>query len=204
MTLNDHYKFHSRKSIKPYSRLLIAVILSISVFYTVARYISSATSTGTVEIAKWSVSINNEAITSSTTTLSQTMSIYDESDGSTNLRQGSECYFDIEINPSLTEVALSYSISIDLTSGNHPLPTGTVIDYYEVFSGSSYTLTDTEDIVDATSTTIQGSCLLVQGAALSSNDIVKYRIHCVIPNDAVITNGEEFNIVPVITLQQEI
>lgn len=202
MTLKDHYKFHSRKSIKPYSRLLVVIVLSISVFYTVARYISSATSTITMEVAKWSIKINNETITSNTSTLSQTMPIYNV-DGSTSLKKGSECYFEITIDPSLTEVALSYSISIDLTSGNHPLPTGTTIDYYEIFTGSSYTLSGTENVND-TSETITGSYSLVEGSALSNSDIVKYRIHCVIPNDAVITNGEEFNIVPVITLQQEI
>ena len=87
MTLREHYKFHSRKSMKPYSKLLMLVILMLTAIYTLSRFISSAVGNTEIAIATWSIAINNEQITSSSSQLSNAMPLLNSSDGSTSLKK---------------------------------------------------------------------------------------------------------------------
>ena len=131
------------------------------------------------------------------------MPLLNVSDGSTSLKSGDECYFDIEINPSSTEVSLTYSIDIDLTSGSHPLPSGSTVLRCDLYTGGSATVSDTETF-GTTTATINGSIALSNSEPLNASSIRKYRIYCEIPSNASITDGEEFNVNPVITIDQDI
>lgn len=203
MTLSEHYKFHSRKSIKPYSKFFILVVLAITAAYTSSRFVNSAIGSTDFSIAEWSISINNEKITTSLNTLSNTMPLLNSDDGSTSLKSGDECYFDIEIDPTSTEVALTYSILIDLTAGNHPLPSGSKVLRYDLYVGENTTVTSTENF-NTTTATINGDIDLTNNQALDSNAIRRYRIYCGIPDTANITDGEEFNVNPLITVSQDV
>ena len=71
MTLNEHYKLHSRKSLKPYASLLLLIVLCIGVFHTFASYSATAGTISGIQIANWSVTINNQQITSGTSSLTR-------------------------------------------------------------------------------------------------------------------------------------
>ena len=141
--------------------------------------------------------------TSNTNILNNTGSLINSLDNTTNIAAGDECYFDITINPALTEVAVSYSIDIDLTSGVNRLPLGTKIEKYEVYTGNLLTLDSTVN-VNSSNTKISDVINLVDGQTLTSNSKRKYRIYCLLPNDALIRNGETFKVNPTITVQQYI
>lgn len=71
MTLNEHYKFHSRKSLKPYTSLLLLIVLCFGVFHTFAKYTSTANTNSIINVAKWNVLINGQQILSGTNALSR-------------------------------------------------------------------------------------------------------------------------------------
>ena len=123
--LRYHYKYHNRKSMKPYLRLLLLFLILILFSGTISRYINGAVGENLINIAKWSIKINGEELTPTSSDLSTDISLYNLSDNLTVIDSGDDCYFDITINPVLTEVAISYSIDIDLTNSN--LPNGTLI-----------------------------------------------------------------------------
>jgi len=204
MTLKEHYKFHSRQSMKPYTKLFILIIFVITIFHTLGRYTSNATLSSIIQIASWSISINEQIITSHTNSITQTINLVNVSNESNYIEAGDECYFDITIDPTGTDVSLTYSITIDLTSGTNPLPSGTVIEKYDIYTGSELILTSSNNTVGTASTTISGGCSLNNGQALSSESIKKYRIYCLVPNEASITQNQMFKVNPVMSIQQEI
>lgn len=71
MTLNEHYKLHSRKSLKPYASLLLLIVVCIGVFHTFASYSATANALPGIHVANWSVSINNQQIASGTSSLTR-------------------------------------------------------------------------------------------------------------------------------------
>ena len=73
MTLNEHYKLHSRKSLKPYVCLLLLIflVLCVSIFHTFASYSVTTNAVSGIRFANWSVAINNQQITSETSSLSR-------------------------------------------------------------------------------------------------------------------------------------
>ena len=202
MSLREYYKFHSRKSLKPYSAFFILIVLAFTAYFTFGRYNNEAANSGSFMVAKWSISVNGETMNSSTNTLSNSIQLINSNDGTSELNPGDECYFDLEIDPSTTEVSIIYSILIDLTAGNHPLPTGSSILRYDLYEGDS--VTPTTENVNSTSTTISDTILLTNNQPLDSSSVRIYRIYCSIPNNATITGGEEFNVNPTITISQNI
>jgi hypothetical protein len=183
--------------------LVLLIVTTITIFHTYGRYISDTIFDYSVQLAKWSIIINDEVITNNTNMLNNSIDLINSSNNTTYLEAGDECYFDITINPTSTEVAISYSIEIDLTSGNNKLPTGTKIEKYELYTGDLFTLDSTVNI-DSSSVAISDIINLTDRQALDSNSIRKYRIYCLLPNDAIISNGETFEVNPTITLKQYI
>ena len=177
MTLSQHYKCHSRKSLKPYVSLLILIVLFINVFHTFARQLNTVNAHSLVNIANWSIYINNEPITSSTTNLSNTFNLLNALDDTTSIDAGDECNFDLTINPSTTEVALSLGISIDLSSQSNTLPIGTIIEKYEKYTGSTYQLASTTSVNNTTVSIEEDINLPNAQTTLGSSDIRKYRIY---------------------------
>ena len=82
---------------------------------TYAKYISSATETADLTIARWSILVNNQDVVNQsnfTDTISPVFA------GTTNIKNGviaptAEGYFDIIINGSNTDVSFTYTVSID-------------------------------------------------------------------------------------------
>ena len=159
MTLKERYKFHSRKSIKPYTKLVLLIFLVITMSQTFARYSENGDSDAGIHVAKWSIAINNEQVDENTESLTQAIQLVNAENGTTKVDAGDDCYFDIIINPDETEVSISYSISVDLESQDTTLPTGTKIVKYEQYNGTSSEPASTTN-VDNTSVTIENDVVL--------------------------------------------
>ena len=204
MTLNEHYKYHSRKSLKSYTRFLILLVFVIVTFQTLARYISGVQGNAVSPIAKWHILINGEQISNNVNSLNQTISLLNSADDTTSIDEDDECYFDIVINPSTTEVSIRYTIFLDLTAQNNTLPDGTLILRYEKYSGSNNQLVSTTTVNDTDVSVSEIIALSNSSTALGSNDIRKYRFFCKLPRYINAQINEQFTVVPQITVIQNI
>ena len=205
MTLNEHYKFHSRKSLKPYASLLLLIVLCIGVFHTFASYSATANALPGIHVAKWSVTINGESVGNGSSLVTQ--ELINADDGTTELNAGDRCYFDIIIDPTSTEVSVSYTILVDVEAQGSTLPAGTTIEKYEKYVGSDYTLDSngSKSDLNASSVTISDDIDLQNTqTALGSSDIIKYRIYCVLPEFMSVQKDDEISVIPQITIKQKI
>lgn len=204
MTLKEHYSISSRKSIKPYFKLIVLFFILITVSHTYARYTYTSTNNGVITIAKWHIEINGTEITNGATNLNSNIALLNVADDTTNIDSGDECYFDIIINPSTTEVAISYSILVDLAESN--LPSGTKILKYEKYvnTGANEERDKTEDINEETVSIIENIPLHETQIALNNESIRRYRIFCKIPFPTDIDKDEDFTATPRITVKQYI
>lgn len=204
MTLKEHYGFNSRKSIKPYLKLMVLFFTVITISATFAKYAYTTTNNGVISIAKWYIEINGEEIINGASGLGGNISLLNIADNTTNIDSGDECYFDITINPVTTEVAVFYSISIDLDESN--LPNGTKILKYEKYinTGENEQLDNTEN-VNATNVSIAENITLSETqTSLDDTAIRRYRVYCKIPFPADIEKDNNFTITPQITVKQYI
>ena len=203
MTLKEHYSINSRKSIKPYFKLVFLLfIFIITVSHTFARYTFTTANNGVVSIAKWHIVINGEEITNGMNNLSNNIELLNTEDNTTNIDSGDECYFDIIINPKTTEVSVSYSISVDLGESN--LPNGTQILNYKKYvnTGTNEELSETQN-VNSTQVSITENIVLPETqVALNDESIRRYRIYCKIPFPIDIDQNDEYTVTPSITVKQ--
>ena len=75
MTLKEHYGFNSKKSIKPYLKLIVLLFMLITVSHTFSRYVYSGNNNGVMSVAKWYIEINGEEITRETENLNTNIRI---------------------------------------------------------------------------------------------------------------------------------
>lgn len=206
MTLSEHYKYHSRKSLKSYTRLLFLVVLFVVVFQTLARYSSNVSASALAQVAKWSITINGEEITANKNSLNQQISLINAIDGTTKIDADDECYFDIIINPNGTEVSIINTILIDLSDQGNTLPEGTTVLKYETYIGNDEELDISKSKgVNNTSVTIKENInLLNVQESLENADIRKYRIYCKLPKYINVEQGQEYKVTPTITVKQNI
>lgn len=204
MTLKEHYSINSRKSIKPYFKLIILFFILITVSHTYARYTYTTTNNGVISVAKWHIEINGTEITNATSNLNNNIRLLNVEDNTTNIDSGDECYFDIIINPSTTEVAISYSILVDLAESN--LPSGAKILKYEKYvnTGENEEKDKTENINEEMVSIIENIPLPETQTALNNESVRRYRIFCKIPFPTDIDKDEDFTVTPTITVKQYI
>lgn len=204
MTLKEHYGFNSRKSIKPYLKLIVMILMFTAISYTFCSYTYTTTNNGVISIAKWYIEINGEEVKNGASGLGKNISLLNVEDNTTNIDSGDECYFDITINPVTTEVAISYTISIDLDESN--LPNGTKILKYEKYAntGENEQLDKTENVNSKTVSITEKLAIPEVQTALDNTSIRRYRIYCKIPFPADIEKGNSFTVTPHITLEQYI
>ena len=205
MTLKERYRFNRRKSIRPYIKLFVLIILIMSVSPTFSRYTSMSGANSSLSVAKWLIKINNETITSGTNALTNSINLLNVEDDTTEIDSGDTCYFEITIDPTLTEVAVSYSISVNLTTASN-LPVGTKIERYEkyIYTNNTETLDSTTNL-NATSASISENIMLpVSQTAFTSTSKVKYRFYCSIPFPTDMTRDASLTVTPSISVEQYI
>jgi len=99
--------------------ILIAVILACLIAViggTYARYTSSGTANAEVSIAKWNVKLNNQDISSETKTVDVALTFDNNEyvkDG--KIAPGRTGHFDVELDPTGSEVAIDYTFKVDTT-----------------------------------------------------------------------------------------
>ena len=101
--------------------ILIAVILFISSYYTYSLYEINKQITVSSDIAKWNVKVNNTMVTKSNTTVTTfSLGSIDWNSGghvrSGKASPGSTGSFEIEIDPTNTDVSFTYELTIDTSS----------------------------------------------------------------------------------------
>ena len=200
MTLNEHYKFHSRKSLKPYTRLLIFIVLIVTVFHTLARYTSFININTSLGVAKWSIYINDIQVTNNTSFIQSAVNVTPDVPGETSIGAGETGYFDIKINPSLTEVSINYTIKIDLSN----LPAGTTITSCDLYQGTSTTNPTSVSVLTNGNGQkyVEGNISVSNNQALSSSDIKRYRVHCRVDNNVIIDENDLFSVMITVEGQQ--
>lgn len=105
--------------------IIVFISLSVCLCFmssTYSRYVADTTGNIDVLFAKWQILINETDITnSSSSTISFTPTIEEDENVSSNkIAPGSKGYFDIDIDP--TNVAVSFSYSINLAIQNENMP----------------------------------------------------------------------------------
>lgn len=204
MNLKEHYSFNSRKSIKPYLKLIVMLLMFTTISYTFCSYTYTTINNGKIHIAKWYIEINGEEVKNGASALGKNISLLNSKDNTTNIDSGDECYFDITINPVKTEVAIFYTISLELEESN--LPNGTKILKYEKYTntGENEQLEKTENVNAKTVSIVENIILPAKQTALDNTSIRRYRIYCKIPFPADIEKGNNFTVTPQITVEQYI
>ena len=125
-------------------------------------------------------------------------------DDTNKIDQGDECYFDIIIVPTSTEVSISYSISIDLSSQENTIPSGTKVSKYEKYIGTSSEASSSTNVDNTTVLISDDIDLTNTQTALGSSDIIKYRIYCILPESINVQKDDELSVVPNIIVKQKI
>ena len=194
MKLKDHYKVF-RKKRKSYILILFFIVLLFPRYYSVSRFASVSDIDSSTGIANWVISINGQNLTSSTTNIESQIKIIHDNDGETELGPGDTGYFDIEINPAGTEVSIEYTINMNL---GH-LPTGTTITGCDLITNSN-----TQNFFTGNTHVIEDSINLNNNQPLSNSDTHKYRVHCKIDDDAVLTAEDDYYVSIAIDIQQKI
>ena len=203
MSIKKHYSIGRKRNIKTCFELIIFFVV-IAVSYTFARYTDTTDNNGLVTVAKWNIEVNGEKISQSTNELNESIKLFNVEDNTTSIDSGDECYFDIIINPSTTEVAVSYNILIDLAESN--LPDGTKITKYMKYKniGESEELISEEDINLNTAYVAENILLSEEKNTLDNTSIRRYRFYCKIPFPIDIEKDSEYTVAPKITIEQYI
>ena len=105
--------------------LVILISLIALIGGTYARYTSSGTANAQIDIAKWSVKLNGQDITTQTRNVDVSL-VYDEnqyvSDG--KIAPGRTAHFDVVLDPTGSEVAIDYTFNINAAAIEQALELG--------------------------------------------------------------------------------
>jgi len=204
MTLKEHYLTNRRKNINLYFKIIVTFFFLITFSNTFTRYADTVANNGAVTVAKWHLEINGTEISSASGNLNTNISLLNVDDNTTNIDSGDECYFDIIIDPSTTEVSVSYAILVDLAESN--LPSGTKITKFEKYIniGANEQLDKTETVNDEDVSISDNIMLSGTQTALNDDSIRRYRFFCKIPFPIDVTKEDSYIISPVITVEQYI
>ena len=123
-------KTNRKNTIK--SVMFALILIAVCIFFissTYARYASSASGTGTADVAKWAVKINSANIvdTNSFTVTFNEIANANVRDG--KIAPGSRLYADFVIDPTGSEVAVDYNFVLGaITASAGSVPTGIAVE----------------------------------------------------------------------------
>lgn len=172
----------NKKTIK--SMMIVLMLLAVGLYFvsaTYARYTSTASGTGTVQVAKWAVKINEKDATKS-----EEFTIEFTEKENANVVDGyiaptSQLYADFKIDPTDSQVAIDYSFTLgDITASEGTIPETikvlkvvpvTGITAENPFGIEGTALTATENVYSGT---IE---LVDQETALTADEAVTMRVY---------------------------
>ena len=199
MNLNERYKARHAKRIKRFLSFYSFLALFLFSYNTLARYMTVSTNTITTDVAKWTIQINNIEIINNTQEISNVINLVPSSETKTTenkLAPGQSGYFDIIINPTGTEVAVEYTITINATN----IPTGITFKEYELNNSGTM-----QTVVDNTITgQINLNDNLESMTATESQNLRIYWEWTETEDDSLPTGTENYYITATINIKQKI
>lgn len=165
----------NKKTIK--SMMIVLMLLAVGLYFvssTYARYISTTSGEGTVQVAKWAVKINDKDVTQSEEFTIEFLEVENANVVNGYIAPSSQLYADFTIDPTGSQVAMDYSFTLGaITADNGNVPeTVKVLKVVPVVSGVEGT--DLTAIDDVYSGTIE---LVDQETALTANEAVTIRVY---------------------------
>lgn len=140
-----------RSSVRKYTVLALVVFAIIAVIGgTYSRYSSTGNANATVKVAKWAVKLNGTNISSATGTVTPTLTYAENSNVAANkLAPGRSATFDIELDPTGSEVAIDYTLEIAALTGitNSSSTIAVTGATYVIGTGDSATATITDGTI---------------------------------------------------------
>lgn len=162
--------------------ILVAVMLVCLIALiggTYSRYTSSGTVNATAQLAKWHVELNGTDISTVTSTQNVTLTFDDNSNVATGkLAPGRTAYFQVELDPTGSEVAIDYTFNVDTAGIAAALETGSTSEIavsgvsYKIGTGAqqSATLNSGEFTVAQNLTSVTANEKVLVTVTLSWND----------------------------------
>lgn len=195
MNLRQRYKSKGTKRLIRFLGFYSILAFFLLFYSTFARYTTIVKNESTVAIANWQILINDNDILNSGTLTNQIELVPSTQTTTDNkLAPGQNGYFDIIINPEGTDVAIEYTINLDVTN----LPSGITLTTYEILN---------ENIsADIENNQIEGEINLQQMQQLTSSDAKTIRIYWEWEdgNTNIPTGEENYKIEATITVKQKI
>lgn len=156
--------------------IVALIILVIALFFiagTYARYSSTGSGTGNVQVAKWAVKINDADITTTNTFTINFVEVANNNIVDGKIAPDGRLYADFEIDPTGSEVALDYEFALgQIKAGTEAAPDGIAVEKVCTVDGSTETpLTPTDGKYTGT------IALASQTAALSASEKVTVRVY---------------------------
>ena len=156
--------------------ILVAVMLVCLIALiggTYARYTSSGTVNATATLAAWHVELNGTDISTASTTKNVTLTFDDNNNVATGkLAPGRTAYFQIELDPTGSEVAIDYTFNVNTTGIASVLETGSTSEIsvsgvtYKVGTGAEQTAT--KDTSTGLYTIAQGLSSVTSGEKITA------------------------------------
>lgn len=198
MKLKERYKTKGTRKVIRFIIFYLFFAILLIITSTFSRYATIQEGQPKAYIANWDVKINNEDITNKTT-LSNVITLVPDSMKETTtdnkIAPGKYGHFDLIINPTGTEVAVEYTISLDVTN----LPQGIVLTNYEIIEDSIFqSFTDTNIVGEIN--------LSNKEQALSENDKKTIRVYWEWKEDStyIPTEDDSYDISVMINIRQKL
>lgn len=139
MTLKEKYTIKNKKRIKEFIFLYSILVIFFGVYSSFAKYEKTSEGYTKIAVANWKIALNGKELTSNSSTLIDSITLIPttniDENNPTKIKAGQTGYFDIEINPTDTEVSFWYQVTLDLT--NSVLPSGLNISSYSLDNGTT-------------------------------------------------------------------
>ena len=157
--------------------IIALIILVIALFFiagTYARYASTGSGAGVVQVAKWAVKINTVDITQNNSFAVTFNEVANQYIVDGKIAPDGSLYADFVIDPTGSEVALDYEFTLGtITSSTGTVPDGIAVEKVCTVDGS----TETELTADASGKYVGTIELASQSAELSSSESVTVRVY---------------------------
>lgn len=160
MTLKEKYTIKNKKRMRQFIFLYSILAIFFVMYSSLAKYERTSEGYTKIAVANWKIALNGKELTSNSNTLTDSITLIPTTDidanNPTKIKPGQTGYFDIEIDPTDTEVSFWYQVTLDLT--NSVLPSGLSISSYSLDGGT-------------TTNTLPANNILSNTVSLGGNDI---------------------------------
>lgn len=191
--------------------ILVLFLLVAIIGGTYARYTSTGSGTGTVQVAKWAVKINTVDIVAQNSFNVTFNEVTNDNVVDGKIAPASSVYADFIIDPTGSEVAIDYSFELGtITASSGSLPTGLAVEKVVPVTGATITNSQVTGGTEGTALTADANgkytgtiALSSQSAALGSSDVQVVRVYVKWTNDDAASDNHTTvgNVAPTLSMQ---